>query len=47
MSSNIIDPSTEKSVAPVDNVAPSEEVKKGSVTLDDTEEPVVTINKKD
>ena len=43
MSSNIIDPSPKKSVAPSEKVAPSEEVEKGSGYLDDIEEAVVTI----
>ena len=40
MSSNIICPSPNKSVAP------SEKVEKGSNTLDEIEEPVVTIHQK-
>ena len=45
MSSNIIGSSPNKSVAPNEKVAASEEVKKGSGTLDDIEELVVTIDR--
>ena len=47
MSSNIIDPSPNKSVWPIEKVAPSEEVEKGSGTFDNIEYPVVTIRQKD
>ena len=47
MLSNIIGPSTKKSVAPSEKVVPSEGIKNGSVTLDDIEEPVVNIFRKD
>ena len=43
ISSSIIIPLPNKSVAPNVKVSPSEEVEKGSVTLDDIKEPVVTI----
>ena len=43
MSSNIIRPSPKKSVAPIEKVAPSEEVEKLSLTLDHIKDPVVTI----
>ena len=46
MSSNIIGPSQNISVAPSEKVAPSEEVEKGSGNLDNIEEPVVTICQK-
>ena len=52
MSSNIIGPLPKKSVAPSDKVAPGEkvapngEVEQWSGTLDDIEEPVVTIRQK-
>ena len=47
MSSNIICPFPNKSVSPNEKVAPSDEVEKISGTLDDIEEPVVTIRWKD
>ena len=43
---NIIGPYPNKSLAPSDKVAPSEEVEKGSGTLDDIEELVVMGNTK-
>ena len=43
MSSYIIGPSPNKSVAPSKKVAPSEEVEKGRWTLNGIEHPVVTI----
>ena len=43
MSSNIIGPSPKKPVAPSEKVAPSKEAEKINGTLDDIEEPVVTI----
>ena len=42
MSSNFVGPLPEKSVTPIENVAPSEDIKNVSGTLDDIEEPKVT-----
>ena len=47
MSSDIINPSPNESLPPSEKVAPSEEVEKGSGTLDDIKEPVVKIRQKD
>ena len=46
MSYNIIGPSQKKKVALSEKIAPSEEVEKVTKTLDDIEEPVVTICRK-
>ena len=47
MTSNIIGPPPKKSVASSDEVAPSEDIEKGSGTFDDIKEPVVKICQKD
>ena len=46
MPSNIIGPLPNKSVATSEKVSPSEEVEKLTGTLDDIEEPGVTIHQK-
>ena len=47
MSSNIISPSPKKKVAPSEKIIPSDEVERGTKTLNYTEETVVTICRKD